>query len=166
MEGGSLGLALFAAVAFLGGLLVERLLLGVRPALYFDVGVPLLPRLVPIPEAPEGEGQTATVCWEVVGDLVRFWAPPGKRTAPMGLHGVVQLSRQGSQVVLDVRWAPPWSPLLAAAWFGGLGLSRGEGSLTLPLAAVMIVGILALYRRAALRAAAELRWHWVARDVD
>ncbi len=64
-----------------------------------------------------------------------------------------------------VCWAPPWSPLLAALWLAGIGAVRGEAWLTVPIAAVMVLGVVLLYRQVALRVAAELRWGWVS-DSD
>lgn len=165
MEPGSLGLALAAAFGLAGGLWFEtRYLLGRRSDGYFLVGFPLGGRMVPIPHAPEGSGQTASVRWEVSsarGDapnLVRFWADPGARTAPTGLHGVVILARGLSGVELEVRWAPPWTPILAAVWLFALGVTRGEAALTGSIAIAMVVGILVLYGERARRAAVELRW--------
>jgi hypothetical protein len=161
-------LALVAAVVFLGGMLVERLLLQLRPNAYFTAGFPLTPELVPMQRAPTAlAGQTASIRWERQDDLVRFWSDPAARTAPMGLHGAVRLWNGPRGVHMVVRWSPPWSPLLAAAWFAGLGIVRHEAVVTLPLACLLILGILYVYRTFALKAAAELRWAWVSgRDDD
>lgn len=157
--------ALFAAVAFLGGLLVERLLLQFRVGAWFTAGFPLFPELVPIPRLPETEaGRTLSVHWERHGDVLWFWSQPGERNAPMGLHGAIRLVRGSRGVHLIVRWSPPWSPMLAAAWLAGLGATRGEAAFTVPIATVMILGILFLYRTYAVKAAAELRWALV-RDL-
>jgi hypothetical protein len=154
-----IGLAVFAAVAFLGGLALERRLLGVRPRGYFAVGFPIVPPLVPLPQLPERtSGRTETVRWERHDDTVLFWADPDDRTAPVGLHGVVLLDRTVRDVHLTVRWSPPWSPLLAAVWLMGLGAVRGEPWLTVPVGLVMIVGIWFVYRSFAMRAAAEVRF--------
>lgn len=165
MDDGSIQLAMVAALLFLGGLVVERLVLTwQRPAAYFAVGLSLLDEPVPIPAAPEGEGQTATVAWRAGADRVLFWAPVGARQAPMGLHGRVDLEPTTRGVHLRVRWAPPWSPLLAAMWLVGLGVARGEAYLTAPIGTIIVVGVLLLYRQVARRAAAELRWAWVRGD--
>ena len=100
----------------------------------------------------------------VVGaeDRIRFWADPDKRRAPSGLHGAIRLYRAGSgQVGLAVRWRPPWSLLLAAAWLVVLGVVRQEPQITVPIALAWVIGVLVIYRQAALRAAAELRWAFV-----
>lgn len=161
---GSLSLAGLVAIVLLGGLLFEtRVLTRWRKDWYFGAGVPLGLRLVPILRAPEGKGKTATVAWEV-GDqphLVRFWADPANRTAPMGLHGVVLLAQGRRGIEMEVRWAPPWSPILAACWLAALGLARGEGTVTVPLGAMILVGVVIVYGERARRAAAELRWAFV-----
>lgn len=155
-------MALLAAVLFLGGLMVERVLLSLRPGWYFEVGLIMSPPLVPLPRLPEGGGSTATVSWEAQDDVARFWSEPGARRAPMGLHGSVRFLRTTrGDWQPEVRWAPPWSPVLAALWLAGLGAVRGEAWLTVPIALAMVAGVFFLYRSSALRAAAELRWHWV-----
>jgi len=150
-----------AALLFVASMVVESVLLRWRINAYFQAGFPLFLTMVPIPNAPEGSGSTATVRWEVTGDLVRWWADPAMRSAPSGLHGSVQLAAGQGGVHLFVRWAPPWTPLLAAAWLIGLGMVRGEAMVTLPIGLVMIAGVLFLYRQAAVRAVAEMRWAWV-----
>ncbi len=165
---GSVLTAMMAAVLFLGGLLVERILLAMRPRWYFQVGLLLSPPLVSLPYLPEGQGRTATISWEAEEELARFWSEPGARRAPMGLHGSVRFlrTRRGDWQP-EVRWSPPWSPVLAALWLVGLGAARGEAWLTLPIALAMVAGVFVLYRRSALRAAAELRWRWVSgRDEE
>ncbi|MEZ4239312.1 MAG: hypothetical protein R3F59_24790 [Myxococcota bacterium] len=69
-------------------------------------------------------------------------------------------------VELDVRWAPPWTPVLAACWLAGLGVVRGEASLTVPIAVGIVVALLAVYGERAHRVAAELRWSFVAGDAE
>ncbi|MBT3217547.1 MAG: hypothetical protein HN348_00515 [Proteobacteria bacterium] len=164
MDQGSLTLAVVAAVLFLGGLFVERQLLRWRHNWYFSAGFPVFPELLPIPRAPEGSGETSTVSWEVVDGLVRFWADPAARKAPSGLHGAIRLILGPKEVRLVVRWSPPWSPLLAAGWLAGLGLVRGEGYFTVPIAAMIVLAVLFVYRQAAVRAARELRWAWVSQQ--
>ena len=158
-----MNLALVVAASLVGGLFLERsLLTRWRHNAYFTLGFPLIPALVPIPDPPTGAGATASVQWEVVDkELVRFWSKPGDRSSPMGLHGAIHLTRAGRGVQLDVRWSPPLTPLAAATWLAALGSARGEAALMLPLAAAMIIGMILLYRSAAIRAAAELRWAWV-----
>lgn len=164
MEEGAIELALLAAVLFLGGLVLEtRVLLQWRANWYFAAALPLGAVLVPIPRLPTGEGRTPSVRWEAAEPgLVRFWADPSERRAPSGLHGVVLLHpRTDGMVELTVRWAPPWVPLLAALWLAMLGLARGEGQLTVPLAAMIAAAILFVYGERSRRVAAELRHSFV-----
>lgn len=163
MEAGQLSVALFAAVVFVAGLVIEtRVLLQWRADWYFLPGFPLGLRLVPIPRAPEGSGRTASVRWEVSApNLVRFWADPSERAAPSGMHGVVVLAQGRQGIELDFRWAPPWTPLLAALWLAVLGIARGEGQTTVPIAVAIAVGIGVVYFERARRVAAELRWAFV-----
>jgi hypothetical protein len=160
MTEGSPLVAALAAFLLIGGLLLERLLISRRWMPYFTLGFPLLgPPLVPIPKMPlVEEGRTASVRFDRVGDVVRFWSDPADRTAPMGLRGLITLVPAVHGVYLDVRWAPPWSPLFAAAWLAGLGIARGEARLTVPIACVLIGGVLMLYAQFAVRVAAEMRW--------
>ena len=168
MEPGSLGLALFAAFGLIGGLWIEtRYLLANRFDGYFLLGLPLGAQMVPIPRAPEGSGKTASVRWEVsparpdAPRLVRFWGEPRARASPIGLHGAVILHRGPRGIELEVRWAPPWTLVLATIWLVALGIARGEAGLTVPVALVMIVGIVVVYGDRARRAAMELRWAFV-----
>lgn len=159
MTDGSPEVAALAAVLLLGGLLAERGLIAWRWMPYFALGFPIAPPLVPLPRMPDVEsGRTASVRFDRVDNVVRFWSDPADRTAPMGLRGTLTLLPTVRNIVIDFRWAPPFSPLLAAVWLGGLGVSRGEGHLTVPIACVMIGGVLLLYWQFALRVAAELRW--------
>lgn len=162
-EGDLVMLAVVACVA-VAGLLVERAFLSGRWNTYFLLGFPVVPELVPISELPQGGGETASVRWVVDPEagVVRFWAQPGSRGAPMGLHGAVTPVRgPGGRVALPVRWAPPWTPFLALLWFGALGVARGQGLLTAPVAVILIVVLALVYRRAAATAAGELRWAFV-----
>jgi hypothetical protein len=163
MESGSLGLALAAGLVFVGGMILEtRVLLRFRWDGYFWAAFPLGARLVPIPHPPEGEGRTRSVRWEVSSPhVVRFWADPAERVAPTGLHGVVLLAQGRHGVELDVRWAPPWTPLLAAIWLAVLGTARGEGQFTIPIAVAIVLAIGLLYAERARGIAAELRWAFV-----
>lgn len=156
----SLPLALGVAFALLGGLMLEtRVLTRFRRDWYFALALPLALQLVPIPKPPEGSGRTATVCWErSAPHIVRFWADPSARAAPMGLRGIVMMAQSSRGIALEVWWAPPLSALVAPLWLALLGLMRGEGAITVPLAAAILAGILWLYRERAKVAAAELRW--------
>jgi hypothetical protein len=162
---GSMGLALGSALMLIGGMVVERFMLTrFRWTPYFTAGFPLFPELVPIPRAPQGTGETATVRWEVVsdGELIRFWADPDKRTAPSGLHGAIRLYGAGSaHIGLAVRWSPPWTLLIAAGWLVVVGIIRDEPQVTVPIAVVWVIGVMVIYRQGAMRAAAELRWAFV-----
>jgi hypothetical protein len=165
-EDGSLPLALGVALAFVVGLLLEtRVLLRWRRDLYFLASFPIARRLVPIPHPPRRAGRTATVRWELSAPhMVRYWADPADRTALSGLHGVVILGMGRQGVELDVRWAPPWSPVIAAVWLAALGVVRGEGAMTVPIAAGILVALLVVYGERAHRVAAELRWSFVQGD--
>lgn len=156
-----LPLALLATALLFGGLLAERILIGVRHRGYLGLGLPIGPELVPIERLPKKEsGETASVHWVLDGTTVYFWA--GR--APTGLHGRISLVGPPGRVALDVRWAPPWSPLFAALWLIGLGLVRGDGWLTVPVGSMMGVGLLFVYWQAAVTAARELRWALVKGD--
>ena len=150
---------LVAVLLFVMLMLETRLMMRWRKDTYFAAALPLGLDLVPIPKPPTGSGRTATVRWEVSAPhIVRFWAEPSQRRAPMGLHGIVTLAQSRTGISLDVAWAPPWSALIAPCWLASLGISRGEGLLMVPLGALLLVGILSIYRERALVAAAELRW--------
>ena len=155
-------LSTVVAIALLVAFLVERRLMSRRFAPYFAVGLALFPELVPIPRVPVTEvGRTFSVRWDRLDGVVRFWTDPSDRAAPMGLHGLVNFEPTSRGVRLLVRWAPPWTPILAGMWFGVLGLWRGEGLLTVPVGALFVALILHGYRLAALKAAAELRWAFI-----
>lgn len=163
LQDGNLTLLVVVGVGAIVGLLVERLLLTAGARAYFRLGMPLGEELVPIPFPPDGEGRTASVRWATAADnsTVRFWSHPGDRAAPMGLHGVVGLVRGPRGIHLPVRWAPPWTPFLALLWFAGLGVLRGQGLITVPIALLIMAALVLLYRQAALRAARELRWSFI-----
>ncbi len=159
MSDGSPLVAAMAAFTLLGGLLGERALLRWRPRAYFRVGFPLGMEPVPIPAVPVAiKGKTSQVHWERDGDEIIYWAEATERKAPMGLHGQVTLVRTTRNVHLDVIWAPPWTPMIAAIWLAGLGAARGEAALTAPISIVLVVGLLVLYRQSAVQIAAELRY--------
>lgn len=163
---GDLTMLLAAAVVAVGGLLVERWMLVSGWAPYYRLALPLGEELVPIPLPPSSDGKTASVHYAVVEDEgeVQFWAKPGERAAPMGLRGTLGLVRGPGGVHLPARWAPPFTPLLALVWFGGLGATRGQGHITIPIAILLLAIMIVLYRQAAVRAARELRWAFVSRD--
>lgn len=149
------------ALAPLVGLGVELLLLRLRFRPYLAAGFPLAVELVPVARPPEGEGTTASVAWVVDSDgVVRWWANASSEGLT-GLHGVVRCVRSRGGVGLVVRWSPPWSPLLAAAGLGALGFARGLPQVTVPIALLLVGGLMFVYHQGALRAAAELRWSFV-----
>lgn len=156
-------LAALVAGAAIVALLIERALLGSRFVIYHQVGFPLGEELIPLIAPPEGEGRTASVRYRVEPErgVVLFWSQPGDRSAPMGLHGAVSFAPTRRGVALSVRWAPLWTPFLALFWFAGLGIARGQGALSVAVASVLMVVIGLSYRRAATRAARELRWAFV-----
>jgi hypothetical protein len=155
--------ALIVGLCLAVGLLLEaRVLVRWRVDAWFHASVPLAAELVPIPRAPRGAGRTSTVRWEVgPAHVVRFWSDPSDRAAPLGLHGVVILRESRRGVELDVRWAPPLTLVLGPLWLALLGAARGDG----PLLGAVALTLSALgawwYGRAALRAAAELRWSFL-----
>ncbi len=150
--------AVVAACVLLGGWFVERFAVPRwRPSPYFRFGFPLGANLVPIPSAPKGEGTTASVGWVVRDDEVHFWADPGQRTAPGGMHGKVVLIPTRSGVQLAVTWSPPLASVGALVWVAFLGGMRGELPVAAAIVTLLAVAIGLVYRQAALRAAAELR---------
>jgi hypothetical protein len=160
MEG---ALAVVVGVVLALGLWVEsRVLVRLRSDLWFQLAVPLPEVLIPVPRPPRGAGKTPTVRWEL-GEphVVRFWADPADRTAPLGLHGVVVLRESRRGVELELRWAPPLTLLLGPTWLALLGVVRGEGPLMGTVALVFVLLGGAWYLRAARRAAAELRWSFL-----
>lgn len=161
-----MGPAVFIAAVAVVGLLVERLLLGRCWRPYDQLGLPLGEELRPLLLAPRGEGRTASVRYRVIEGQGRasFWAQPGDRSAPMGLHGNVDLIRTTKGIAMEVRWAPPWTLLVILIWFAGLGVARGMGGLTVPIAAILLVVVVLGYRKAAQRAARELRWAFVQQE--
>ncbi|TVQ87070.1 MAG: hypothetical protein EA397_19150 [Deltaproteobacteria bacterium] len=163
-----IGFAAFIGAVAIIGLLVERFLLGRGFRPYDLLGFPLGEELQPLSAPPEGRGQTASVDYRVLEREGRaiFWAQPGARRAPMGLHGCVVFLRSTRGVHMHVRWAPPWTLLVALLWFAGLGIARGQGFLSVPIALVLAMVIGLSYRNAALRAARELRWAFVQRGPE
>jgi hypothetical protein len=155
--------ALLVGLALAAGLFLEgRVLVRWRPDAWFQAAIPLAEELVPIPTAPRGAGRTPTVRWEVgPPHLVRFWADPADRAAPLGLHGVVVMREGRRGVALEVRWAPPLTLVLGPLWLALLGAARGDGPLLGAVAAVLLGFGGWWYARAARRAAAELRWSFL-----
>lgn len=160
---GSSGLALLAGLLLLGGLVLEtRVLLRRRPDWYFRLGIPLGAQPEPIPTAPTGSGHTESVRWSTgPPGWVYFWADPAKRAAPTGLHGAVRLIAGTNGTGLQLSWSPPLTPLLAAAWLGALGVSRGEPIAT-AIGAGIAVALMVVYGDRARRCGAELRQSFVA----
>jgi hypothetical protein len=158
VDDGSFGLTTAVFVGLLVLFLLERVALLKCWQPYYSLGFSGLPEMVPVPSVPEGQGDCASVRWRVESQRVIWWAVPRSGRAPMGLHGCTELVGTVGSFRLNVRWAPPWTPLLALAWFAGIGLARGEGYLTVPVGVFLIGLIIWMYRSAALRAAAEIRW--------
>lgn len=142
-------LAAFAAV--------EAVLLVARPTAYLSLAFPLPVEPLPLSALPEGAGRTATVTWDVQGDVAPFVAHGG---GLLGLHGVVRFVRDRRGVRLAVGWAPPWTLLPACAAVAILGADRGVPWLSVPLSLVLFAGGLLAYQQAAIRAAAEIRFAW------
>jgi hypothetical protein len=173
-EEGSLTLVYAAVALFAAGLVFERVVTTKLWLPYFKLGAVLRPELVPIHQVPEGEGRTASVCWSIVRKPTLedasawgvFWADPGRRAAPSGLHGAVHFLPTHAGVRLEVRWCVPWTPLVALAWLVAIGAARGELLLTTTVAALLAGAVVVVYRAAAIRAAAELRWHFVQSGTD
>ncbi|MBW2255494.1 MAG: hypothetical protein JRI25_12965 [Deltaproteobacteria bacterium] len=140
---------------------VEWFLLWWRPRFYYRFAFPLGLEPLPIPSAPEGSGETATVAWTVVDDEVLYWAMPGSGRGLPGLHGVVKLVPDRDRLRLVVRWAPPWSFVVLAACVGVGGATMGFAMVGGVSAALVLAAVVMVYNQAAIRAAAELRWAFV-----
>ena len=156
-----MNLALLVAVALVGGFALEHLLLRRGAAGYFTLGFPLPSRLVPIrrPIRPGASGRSGPFRWsQPAPGRIHFWADPDDRGAPTLLHGLILLTAARGETHLDVRWAPPWTPLLGCGWLVALGAARGELGLTAPIAAALSAVVAILYLRAAQQAAARIRF--------
>lgn len=140
-------------LALLGLLLLEWGLGRARAGVYYRVGFPLPLEPLPIDQPPQETGSTPTVDWALDGPVARYWS--GRAGLP-GLHGEVTLLPHRGRYRLDVRWAPPWSLLVLAAALGFVGRTPAAALVSLAL----VVGVLVVYYQAAVRAAAELRYHW------
>jgi hypothetical protein len=148
-------------VVVLAATTAEWLLLWWRPRFYYRFALPLGLEPLPVPGAPEGSGETATVAWEVVGDEVLYWAMPGSGRGLVGLHGVVQLVPDRDRFRLIVRWAPPWSVVVLAGGLGAVGAAMGMAVVGVVSSVIVLAAVIAAYNQAAVRAAAELRWAFV-----
>ena len=138
-------------VVLLGLMAVEWALLRARLGAYFRLGLPLGAEPLPLDAPPTEAGETPTVRWTSDGPLARYWSRDAGRP---GLHGEVRLIPQRGRHRLAVRWAPPWSLLVLAGALAFLGPAAAL------VAIAFVIGVLALYQQAAVRAAAELRFHW------
>lgn len=158
MEGGN---AVLLSLVVLGLMVVfER---GVvprwQPSWYFRLGLPLGATLVDLPHAPAEEGRTHAVDWRADAQSVWFWARPGRRGAPVGLHGWIRLVPRGDgRVGMEIRWSPPWIGVLACFWLAGIGVAQDDARFAGPLSMVLLAAIFLIYRQAAVRLAAELRY--------
>lgn len=149
--------SLAAAVVLLGAMLGERLAVGARFVPYFRLAVPLPEEPLPLVKLPEAiAGRGPTVAWAREGHLVTWWVEG--RGAPRGMHGNVRLEPGPRGVRVRVSWFPPLLPLVAAAWLLGIGAQRGEVPMSAALASFIVVGVFAVHRPFAVRAAAELRY--------
>jgi hypothetical protein len=166
---GDLRLPALVAIGLLLGFLLESLLLERAATWYYAAGAPLRPELlphVPAKNAPT-EGRHAGIHWKRIGPgMVAFWADRKERRIPTMLHGLAIERDMGAMISLDVRWSPPFTPLLAAVWLMLLGLVRGEGQITVPIGACMLVAITLLYQRGAQQAAEALRFALQQEDDD
>lgn len=148
---------LVATLVVVGTLAFEAWLSACWGRAWFTLAVPLGDDLVPLQHLPAGRGQGRGVAWRVVDEVVLLYRV-GRDAAPRGLHGVVYLlPARGGQVHLDVRWAPPWTPLAAIAWLSVLGTIRGEGAVLVPVSTLLAGALLLAYWQAARRVAASLR---------
>jgi hypothetical protein len=158
--------ALLLVFALVGGMAMERWLIHYGVRWYLRAGLPLIEQLVPIPSMPKGQGRTASVIWKVVdGQFVHFWADPALGGAATGLHGAVRCVSVRGRVQMLVRWSPSWTPFIVISWLIVVGLAREGSFLSVSMAMVMAVLLMAVNRFAARRAAAELRWAFV-RDSE
>lgn len=145
---------LAALLGVVGG---EWLALTARWMPYVRRGFPLGAEPLPLTDLPEGEGETATVLWWVDGPCATFRA---NGAGLWGLHGVVDFLPHRGRIHLEVTWAPPWTLLALVLAAGLLGTALGLGPAPAVICSLVVLGLGVLYRQAALRAAAELRWTW------
>lgn len=156
------GTGLVALGVLVASLALEAVALRWRWTPYAAVTVPLGEDLAALPRAPPGEGRYAGVAWAAVddvdeGQVLWFWSTGG-RGVPRGLHGVVHLlPDRAGRVQLDVRWAPPWTPILALGVLSVVGLQEGAGAPPVVLATGLLAVLLVSFRAAARVAAAQLR---------
>jgi len=158
---GNLTLPLLVGVALLLGFGLEGLLLARGAAWYYAAGLPLGRSPVPFSRPGRGadEGAHGGLRYRRIAPaMVAFWADRGDRRLPTMLHGLAIERLQGDRVSLDVRWAPPITPVIAAGWLILLGLARGEGQITVPIGALMIGALVVLYHRGAIQACRSLRF--------
>lgn len=125
--------------------------------LYHDIGLPLGAELPPVPGKPEDQGETSLVSWAVRGNRARFWARPGERRVPIGLHGVVRFRETPQGTTLRVLWSPPWTLGLALVWGALLATERGDGAVMVPVFTILGAVLTLLYGWQARRVALELR---------
>ena len=145
-----------------GGLIIEWLMLRGGFGPYFRVGVALNVSPLPLDVMPEGGGQTSSVSWQVFEQgLVRFWAEQRLAGSVWGLHGLVHLRRHAGRYHVDIRWFPPWTPFLCLVALIVRGGFTGTIHVLGPVCFGFALMLVAVYHRAAVRAAAELRWAFV-----
>ena len=158
---GTLVLPAMVGLGLLLGFLVETLLIQRASTWYYAAGLPLGRTPVPFPPADvhRQSGVHAGLRYRrVAPGVVAFWADRADRRLPAMLHGVAFERAMGPQVALDVRWAPPFTPLLGATWLIVLGLARGEAPLTVPIGLLLIAAVAVVYHRGAVQACRTLRF--------
>ncbi len=156
---GSLGTVGLTLLVLGGSLAVERLAVALRARAWFSFTLPLHVELLPIAEPPAGDGgQAGGLTWQRMEDGVIVWWASRAGGIPAGLHGVAYLARSRGGVHVQVRWAPPMTPLVGAMWLAVLGAARREAELSGPLAALLVLAIMLVYQRAAVQASRVLRW--------
>ncbi len=156
---GSLTLPLLVGLGLLAGFALEALLLARGARWYYAVSLPIGRTPVPYeaPARPAERGAHGGLRFRRIGPgLIAFRADRRDRRLPSLLHGLAVERVVGAKTVLDVRWAPPFTPIVGASWLIVLGLIRGEGQITVPIGLMMIAALALLYHRGAVQACRTL----------
>lgn len=167
---GDVALAVGAVVVFT--VVLEALALRGRWRVYGAAVMPLGVELLAVTRPPPRAGRFGGVAWDTVSGadgaaVVWFWADRRSGAVPRGLHGVVHLRADpAGRVRLDVRWAPPWTPVVALAALSVVGVRVGDGLAAVALAAALLGVLLWAYSLTARRAAALLRQGFVTEAED
>jgi hypothetical protein len=147
------------------GIAIELVLIRYSVRWYFRTGFPLGEELVPIRRLPEGSGETSSVSWRVIEkSLVHYWTGPKSVDGILGLHGAVRCISTPREVLLKLRWSPPWTPLVGLAWLFFFAITTDKILTVGPIVLSLVIICFGVYRQAAVRAAAELRWRFVSRS--